>query len=241
MSKRAPSGVVGIASTWLLAVAAGCGPGDVEPAQFQGDAVMIACERAIECCDASELATEFARFAAGPQTVEECSAILRQRYTGEGISGSVAAERVAYDQSAATACLESIRATTCDEYRGGIVEIASISGACRDALTPLVVEGDLCTHDYECVTGRCETGGIGDGTCVRVPGAGEPCEFRCEGGLYCADGDGGSTCAALQDDGASCAGGYECASGRCDGADPRSGARGTCTSLAGYCDGTEPA
>ncbi|MDQ3033679.1 MAG: hypothetical protein M3Y87_14770 [Myxococcota bacterium] len=221
----------------LGAIASGCGPSEIAPEQFQADAVTIACSRAFDCCDGSELVDEFARFGETPETMAECTEILRQRFTGQGIAGSVAAERAAYDQSAARACLDTIGATTCGEYRGGIVEIASISGACRDALTPLVPEGGLCTQDYECVTGRCETGGIGDGLCERIPAEGEPCSFRCAAGLYCAGPAAMSVCASLQGEGATCAGGYQCASGRCDGADPRNGIEGMCASLEGYCDG----
>jgi hypothetical protein len=217
----------------ILGMVTGCGPGEIDPAQFQVDAVTIACERAFECCDAAEIVSEFAQFGERPETQEDCVEILRRRYTGQGIAGSVGAERAAYDEGAARACLESIRSTTCGEYRGGIVDIASISGACRDALTPLVPEGGLCTQDYECVTTRCETGGIGDGTCERVPAAGEPCSFRCAPGLYCAD----DLCAPLQADGSPCAGPHECASTRCADADPRSGTLGTCAAVTTYCDG----
>lgn len=186
----------------VLAAFVGC-DSSIDPTQFQADAVTIACEKAFECCDAEELPIEFAAIGARPTTIAECEDVLRRRYTGQGIEGSVEAGRVAYDESSARVCLDEIRAMTCDEQRGGIVDIASVSGACGSALMPLVTEGGICTHDYECTTGWCDTGGIGDGTCEPVPQAGEPCEVRCAIGLRCTEG----TCAV-----------HENPAGYCDGA-----------------------
>lgn len=188
-----------------LAVLGGGCTSSLDPAAFQADAVSIACEKAFECCDADELAAELAPLGARPATVEECEEVLRRRYSGQGIEGSVEAGRAAYDRTQARACLDGIRAQTCAEYRGAIVDIASVSGACGGALTPQVVEGGICTHDYECTTGWCDTGGIGDGNCAPVPGEGEPCELRCASGLRCEAG----TCAR-----------YESPPGYCDGPPP---------------------
>lgn len=176
-----------LASVLALIVLAGCSSG-VDPDQFQADAVTIACEKAFECCDAAELPIEFAALGASPTTIAECEEVLRRRYTGQGIEGSVEAGRVAYDEASARTCLDEIRAMTCDEQRGGVADIASVSGACGSALMPLVAAGGICTHDYECATGWCDTGGIGDGTCEAAPQAGEPCEVRCALGLRCIDG-----------------------------------------------------
>lgn len=183
------------------AVLAGCAS-SLEPAAFQADAVSIACEKAFECCDAAELVTELAPLGARPASIEECEAILGRRYTGQGIEGSVEAGRAAYDRASARACLDEIRATPCATYRGAIVDIASVSGACRGALTPLLAEGETCTHDYECTSGWCDTGGIGDGNCAPVASEGEPCELRCASGLRCTEG----TCVA-----------HESPPGYCDG------------------------
>ena len=192
--------------TWLLAggLLVGC-TSSIDPTQFQADAVSIACAKAFECCDADEIPIEFASLGARPTSVAECEEILRRRYTGQGIEGSVEAGRAEYDEASARTCLDEIRAMTCDEYRGAIVDIASVSGACGSALTPLVEQGGICTLDFECVTGWCDTGGIGDGTCETVPQLGEPCAVRCASGLRCE----GGTCVTS-----------ERAAGHCDGTSP---------------------
>ncbi|UJR86374.1 hypothetical protein [Sandaracinus amylolyticus] len=225
------------ASLAFALLATACGPSEVDPAEFEADAITIACERAFDCCDATELREEFAPFGRAPATFEECVTLLRGRITGEGITASVGAERAAYDADAARSCIDSIGALTCAEYRGGVLAVAAISGACGEALTALVPVGGLCTQDYECQTGFCETGGIGDGNCEPIPGPGEPCTYRCTEGYYCTRG----SCEARLADGAACNAADECQSRRCEGADPRAGIQGVCAPLTGYCDGTAPA
>jgi len=76
-----------------------------------------------------------------------------------------------------------------------------------------------------------------EGACLDPPGEGEPCTEECAGNLQCVYNDQAMlVCSPRAPDGSACAVDDECASGHCAGADPMTGAMGSCA-VDTTCDG----
>jgi hypothetical protein len=109
----------------------------------------------------------------------------------DGVSASVLAGRIAFVAAEAAACLDRIRAMSCDVLLAALVEDDFLPGLC-----PAVLQGQsgvdgVCTDSYDCADPAslaCHLTSSCNGVCRPRGGLGEPC-----GSSECAR---GSTCSA---------------------------------------------
>jgi hypothetical protein len=199
--------LVTLSSIGALACGDDGGPVSLEalPQELAG----ATCERHFECCTDAELAEGLGGI--GTATDAGACATSLGLVLSLGVAGSqasIASGRIRYDETAAGACIDRLRNTACDA--SAAVDRDAFA-QCDGMFEPLVVEGDACADDAECITGFCDRGVGVEGSCARMPALGELCSTVCSEGSYCKFGQ----CAALEVDGARCDLSDACASDRC--------------------------
>ena len=209
--------------TWLgigLLLLAGCSDNKSFPQKY----AQAICSKNFTCCPMSELADK---------TMSDC--LNNNEFAVSAQVGSInesqSKGRATYDAGKTGACVDSLNAMTCDEFRqqgiGGAME------ACMSFVTPKVAEGGACTQDYECVSGNCagEDTSVDppvDGMCgapITLAAIGASCTgIECVDGTYCDFAT--SICTKLKGAGETCTSSTECVN-TCDGT------TGTCTCYSG--------
>jgi uncharacterized protein (TIGR03382 family) len=184
------------------------------------------CDAAYKCCTPETLMGN----ASAGMSEAECEMKTAQdfRNTLQNMQNSENAGRSKYDQAQVDACLQAIRAATCDK----LTSIRSLSGLPEcDSLfaTPLVAAGGTCQNDFECIGGVCA-----DGKCAAGMPVGGSCvgaANKCAPKLLCDPRDGNNdsddVCVMEQDIGGACVDNFDCKSRLCSA--------GTCTQPAAQC------
>jgi hypothetical protein len=170
------------------------------------------CSKAFACCSQAELAQMFGGLPGNPTTEPECEASLSQLFattTLPAFQASIDGGRAVYDPDNASTCLDVVASESCAEFS------ASLGGVMSCVLVlPAVAPGGSCAATYECMTQDCQgASGSGnpDGSCVPLPGPGDPCTDICQAGLFCGSNPGGMlVCAPQGDVGAPCKQNQEC-------------------------------
>src|SRR3954453_6948949 len=168
-----------------------CGSGDsaqpVPLAQMPGELKKALCDKVFSCCSASELM-------ANPKlggTSESCQMALDREATfflGD-VQTSVDGGRLAYHADKMAACLETIRARSCDELKmpAGDMDVTDL---CEGVFVPKVATGGACSEYWDCIGGWCEgdLGHLMDHCSPRKPVGGDCDEGQeCTTGMWGAD------------------------------------------------------
>ena len=189
--------------TWIgigMLLLAGCSD-DKDFSQNYAEAL---CSKNWECCPTSELADK---------TKADC--VSNNQFGISALVGSInesqSKGRAAYDAGKAGACVDSLNAMTCDEFKQGGGNMA----ACMAFVTPKVAEGGACTQDYECTTNNCQgatTDPPVDGACaaaISLAPIGAACTaIECVDDAYCDSAT--STCVKVKGAGEACTSDSEC-------------------------------
>lgn len=216
----------------ILAAAAVVGCGEVSGIPIEKTATDFSkaiCSSAYKCCTAETL---MGNDAAG-MSEAECETKTSQNFRNQlqTMQDSQNKGRSTFDQKQVDACLEAIRAASCDT----LTSIRSLSGipACDSTFaTPKVAVGDACGQDFECMDSVCVKAPMAwEGTCGAGAPAGASCTTdHCAQNLSCDPRDGNSdtdsVCVVEQDIGGACLDNFECKSRNC--ASSGSGSGMTC-------------
>lgn len=172
------------------------------------------CERVLACCTQGE----------GQYLADPCIAGDASFFEAATDALSMGAEqgRLLFDEDAAHACVEAVKAMSCQEHADRKPGSGPLS--CPSLVKARTAIGDPCVANYECISASCERGYDEDvGVCGPMPGPGEPCGFgNCPAGYFCDDSAPAEdrVCTALLRDGESCSwdgGNHECVSDYCKG------------------------
>ncbi len=214
----------------VLAIAGGCsdsGTATGDPVELTGLAASLSkasCSKSFECCTATEIMAEYGAMVTTEANCESQIGGLLSSLLVPSYQASVTAGRLEYDAAAAGDCVAAIESLTCAQYSGQ----AMTASGCNTFLVPKVANGGACSQSYECTSGNCEGASAGtpptDGMCKVKPTVGQTCSLSCADGSYCQ----GTTCVALQANGATCSDSSHCSSGYCNT---------TCMTAPVTCDG----
>ena len=192
---------VAASGLWLLALAAGCGPGLVaDPtvvplASWPAEQAAIICAKIAGCCDGVE------RMAFSYVNDAQCRAMQADIHSG--VNNLIAQGRpVAYNGKAARRCLDEMKATPCIALFNH--PEVNVSWPSCDQVAPGTGQlGAPCGgFDMFCESANCVSA---TSTC----GPPRACSTSCDGGQYC-DEDAGR-CTPVKTDGAFCSRNSECA------------------------------
>lgn len=132
------------------------------------------CNRIYTCCtEAERMKSLFVG-----NTEAECRSSLAffLQLFGPGLQDSVAKGRIAYHPDRASACLATLKATSCEQLRKTSVGFDT-TAECRAALEPRVAIGGQCGGSADCVKGWCEGAVNGNlGKCMALKADGQACE-----------------------------------------------------------------
>jgi hypothetical protein len=215
------------------------GSGDPVPLeQFGRRTGEVMCGKMADCCTAAEFMDEV-----GVANESACNALFGGFIDGfltPVLIESVEAGRLVYHGERFAACLDAMAALSCADLQESMAEDLAFAG-CEDPFEGLVVDGQQCANDVDCVSDYCRGDSVdfeGNrelGTCGHKPGAGEPCDGdECSGDAWCDRTSGTPTCRAPLPDSSECSVDDQCQSGHCLGTEQ---ADGTCGTVAA-CDGT---
>jgi len=185
----------------------GIAPGGPVPIEdFAATGGDVVCTQRAECCPSL--------FETRQEQIDRCLGTIVgfTQAVVEDLQPSIDAGRLAYDGDITGDCLRHLEALGC----GDVPESDPYGEGCDEAFVPLVMDGDACTENVECVTGRCEITTPGaDGVCVRGVAEGGECRTGdCDDGLYCPTSS--RTCRRKLVDGSDCDSDRECRSDACD-------------------------
>ncbi len=185
----------------------GIAPGGPVPIEdFASVGADVVCAQRAECCPSL--------FETRQEQTDRCVATIVPitRSVVEDLQLSIAAGRLAYDEDITGDCLRHLEALGC----GAVPEDDPYGEGCEEGFVALVMEGDACTEDVECMTRRCVVTTPGaDGSCVRKVAEGMDCRTGdCDDGLFCPTS--GRTCRPKLAAGADCTSDRVCQSGACD-------------------------
>lgn len=190
------------------------------------------CGKMAECCDYSELGDSLGN--SGVRSYAGCR--IAYRTTWEGyvehlLEEGAKAGRIAFNEVEFSSCMAALKELSCADY--GKTRGADVP-SCKAIFEPKVALGGACASSIECIGGLCDVlDGEPLGTCIKVPGEGEPClDAECGDGLRCEV----QTCMPALADGAACDNDNDCESSACKKTDPMS-SMGTCVRV---CDGGGP-
>lgn len=138
-------------------------------------------------------------------TVADCrEAFERTAIDSPSLAAAIDADKVAYDDGAAEACIDAYGSLSCDTT----AQPDDAFAACDAVFTGTLANGAACGFDLECESSRCAApdcpGACCTGTCAPaapLPSIGEPCTSLCAGDAYC---DVDSICRAALPIGAAC-------------------------------------
>jgi hypothetical protein len=214
----------------LAAAVLGCGEVSGIPIEKTAtDFSKAICSSAYKCCTAETL---MGNDAAG-MSEAECETKTAQNFRNQlqTMQDSQNKGRSTFDQKQVDACLEAIRAASCET----LTSIRSLSGipACDSTFAkPEVFVGGTCGQDFECMNSVCVKEPMAwEGTCGEGALAGASCTTaHCGQNLSCDPRDGNSdtdsVCVVEQDIGGPCLDNFECKSRNC--ASSGSGSGMTC-------------
>ena len=162
------------------------------------------CERALECCETSELQAML-----GVDIVDRasCESTLARVFGNEFVDDTrraIAEERARYDGDAFAACVEHLRGDDC-VHAVRALRLMTFPSECAPVRIARVENGGACDHNFHCMSGACA--GAADhatGQCVEVPGLGAPCDGDCGPSAYCDRTGPAAVCAATAAQGAPC-------------------------------------
>ena len=199
------------------------GPGltiDPELRDLNRELFEAQCTMIYRCCDEDERLYEMG---IGTDTgEEECS----QRSGGLSVdiwlailSEAAASGRIEINKGLIEVCLDAYLAQNCGEWTFQEAGDAVHLPGCGEMIQPMLVEGEDCEQDYECVTDHCYLPMNSDddvlGTCEPMAQKDQDCgEFPCAFGLYCDEFT--LRCKTQGREGDSCRGDRECRSEFCD-------------------------
>jgi hypothetical protein len=128
----------------------GTGPGGMSVATFLTKMGKLECDKAFEC-KASYPTTNGTTFEQdfGASTTA-CYAQADQIYQPAAVAAEVAAGKIHYDATAATACVTGVTFPACATYFSTGPMYPS---ACGQALVGTVADGGACVVDFDCVGG----------------------------------------------------------------------------------------
>lgn len=202
----------------LLCAVAACGDGATGIAlESAPEAYASAyCERALACCETSELQ---AMLGSGVVDVASCEAFVARVFGNEFIDDTtraVAMGRARYDGDAMAACVDHLRADTC-EHAARVLRLMTFPQECAAVRIGEVAIGAECDHEFQCASGAC-TGGADHtpGRCEEPAAIGAPCPTGdCVPGAYCDRSSADPVCAAVGGMGAACTSSLGCESLNC--------------------------
>lgn len=216
-----------LASVILL----GCGGDDggsgdpVPPDQLAEELGPVTCAKMFECCTAEEVMEQLL----GAETVEECEefylAFIGSLFEPV-LEDSIAAGRIVYHADVIGGCIDAYASLACEDVAAALNGSGPLQG-CGDPFDPQVELGGECANDFDCIDSFCpeasvdfETGEITYGTCVAIPGIGDPCvDDECDDSeAYCDSSQETPTCEALLSEGSGCTFDSDCATGFCSDA-----------------------
>lgn len=174
------------------------------------------CERALACCETSELQTLL-----GADVIDaaSCEAFITRVFGNEFIDDTkraVAMGRARYDANAMAACIDHVRGETC-VHAARVLRLMTFPQECAAVRIGQVAVGGECDHDFQCATGAC-TGGTDDaaGQCEDAATVGAPCPTGdCERGAYCDRSSPMPVCAPIAAIGDACTTSLGCESFNC--------------------------
>lgn len=202
-----------------LSGALGCGEVSGIPIEKTAtDFAKAICSSAYKCCTPETL---MGNDAAGMSEAEcEMKTAANFRNQLQTMQDSENKGRSKYDQKQVDACLEALRAASCEM----LTSIRSLSGipACNSTFAaPEVQVGGTCGQDFECMNSVCVKQPMAwEGTCGEGAPIGASCTTdHCAQNLSCdprdANNDTDSVCVAEQDVGGPCIDNFDCKSRVC--------------------------
>lgn len=174
------------------------------------------CERALACCETSEL-----QMLLGTDVVDaaSCEASIACVFGNEFVDDTtraVAMGRAGYDADAMVACLDHLRADAC-LHAARVLRLMTFPPECAAVRIGQVAVGGECDHDFQCVTGAC-TGGADHaaGRCEDAAAIGAACPTgNCVAGAYCDRSSATPVCTAIGGIGERCTTSLGCESLNC--------------------------
>lgn len=145
------------------------------------------CEKIFECCGDDEFAG-----VVGETDLEDVDDCIEAKsglfgHGGTEMSEAYQNERIDFQEAQIEVCIASIETMSCEDFDATDSQRRGLPG-CRSIAEPLVEEGEVCDHDWECKTGFCRSEELGEeGECATEPDeVGQDCpSLRCGPGLYC--------------------------------------------------------
>ena len=203
----------------LAAVLVGCGGVSGIPIEKTAtDFSKAICSAAYKCCTPDTL---MGNSAAGMSEAEcEMKTADNFRSQLQTMQDSENHGRSKFDQKQVDACLDALRAASCET----LTSIRTLSGIpeCNSTFaTPEVFVGGTCGQDFECMNSVCLKQPMAwEGTCGEGAPIGASCTTdHCAQNLYCDPRDGNidtdSVCVQEQDIGGPCVDGFDCKSRVC--------------------------
>jgi hypothetical protein len=203
----------------LAAVLVGCGGVSGIPIEKTAtDFSKAICSAAYKCCTPDTL---MGNSAAGMSEAEcEMKTADNFRSQLQTMQDSENHGRSKFDQKQVDACLDALRAASCET----LTSIRTLSGIpeCNSTFaTPLVAVGATCGQDFECIASVCQKEPMAwEGVCAAGAPVGASCTTdHCAQNLYCDPRDGNidtdSVCVQEQDVGGPCVDGFDCKSRVC--------------------------
>jgi hypothetical protein len=178
----------------------------------------VICSAAYKCCTPDTLMGN----AAAGMSEAECETKTADKFRGQlqTMQDSENHGRSKFDQQQVDACLDALRAASC-EMLTSIRTLSAIPACNSTFATPLVAAGATCGQDFECIDSVCEKEPMAwEGTCGAGVPVGASCTTdHCAPNLSCDPRDGSSdtdrVCVQEQDVGGPCVDAFDCKSRVC--------------------------
>ena len=111
------------------------------------------------------------------------------QFLAGSISDAQSRGRVRYDKDKMKDCIDAVSQMTCHQWSLGFA-MSSQPAVCHMAVAAMVLIGDACRDDIECVSGNCQGEDAAnniDGTCAFADSFGLTCTSsdNCSPGFYC--------------------------------------------------------
>ncbi len=147
-------------------------------------------------------------------TVADCRAHFdRVSVESPNTAAALAADKLTFDEDAASACIEAFESLSCDTT----AQAEGALEACSEVITGTLDEGAPCGFDLECETNHCTMAPCAAACCLGVcaplspqPGPGDPCSVTCDESSFCGS---ESICEPYLTEGAPCEATKPCGAG----------------------------